>query len=392
MTKINDKEIENRLLVSKLLIRKRFKWLSVLVSKTRFLICDECDTAYTDGKNVYFSSEFVSKITQEELNFLALHEVLHIFLLHVKRTNFMGFQFEHEIHNEACDYVINLMIKQMKSEDFVLIKNCLIDEKYEEMSTEEVYYELAKKPRLKKRNSKIKVFATPHDKWGKLTSRELSSIKSSIAEGIMKAGEGFGKGVGYLRDLLKELQLSSRRDWKELLRNFFFTTKSTKIGSEIKYEDRLLGNDIYFLEDILEDAPENLLIACDISGSINNEVLKKFLSEILSCVKEFDLHQNDNSKILFFHSFIEGVFDLNQLNSGDDIETLLDYVSSLKSGGTDFNLAYEYFEEKGEFNGLIMLTDCEGEFPQFFNEPNLIITDNTRAKNVPDYADIAYIA
>ena len=46
---------------------------------------DEPYTAYTDGKNKRYSSQFLATLTLEEVTALVLHENLHVVLMHLVR-------------------------------------------------------------------------------------------------------------------------------------------------------------------------------------------------------------------------------------------------------------------------------------------------------------------
>ena len=44
-----------------------------------------CSTAMTDGKNIFFDIDFLSRLTQEEREFVLGHEIWHVIMLHFLR-------------------------------------------------------------------------------------------------------------------------------------------------------------------------------------------------------------------------------------------------------------------------------------------------------------------
>jgi len=76
---------ENRLSVaySKLSLREPF--IAAVMTRIRREISDEVPTAATDGTRVIYNPDFMDKCSDEELFGLALHESLHIILMHMWR-------------------------------------------------------------------------------------------------------------------------------------------------------------------------------------------------------------------------------------------------------------------------------------------------------------------
>lgn len=71
------------------------------------------------GMNFYYSSEFLNKLSQKEVNFVTLHEDFHLLWDHPKRT--ITGNFDHKLSNIAQDMIINHIIWQDISKDFVEI-------------------------------------------------------------------------------------------------------------------------------------------------------------------------------------------------------------------------------------------------------------------------------
>ena len=64
---------------------------------------ENCSTAATDGKKIIFGPVFLEEISDRELDFVMMHEVLHVVLQHFLRQG----KRDGERFNIACDIVVN---------------------------------------------------------------------------------------------------------------------------------------------------------------------------------------------------------------------------------------------------------------------------------------------
>jgi len=67
-----------------------------------------CSTAMTDGSTVYFDIDFLSRLTQDEREFVLGHEFWHVVMLHFLR----GEGKEHELFNIATDMEVNQLLEK----------------------------------------------------------------------------------------------------------------------------------------------------------------------------------------------------------------------------------------------------------------------------------------
>lgn len=71
------------------------------------------------GMNFYYSSEFLDRLTQKEINFIILHEDFHLLFDHPRRT--VTGNYNHKLSNIVQDMIINHIIWEDISHDFVEI-------------------------------------------------------------------------------------------------------------------------------------------------------------------------------------------------------------------------------------------------------------------------------
>ena len=101
----NEKQREYvmRLLQSRTRILLKNPFYGLLLMHVTYGLDESAPTAYTDGERIAFSPTFLEELTDKELDFVMMHEILHIVLRHCKRGN----HFEPERYNIAADIVVN---------------------------------------------------------------------------------------------------------------------------------------------------------------------------------------------------------------------------------------------------------------------------------------------
>jgi len=100
---------------------------------------NSCPIAATDGEKFFFNPIRTKDLTLKQWNFLICHECFHVAHMHPFRR-----EARHPVvWNIAADYVANELIQ--RENDFELLPNILIDDKYFGMSPEQIYTLLMKK-------------------------------------------------------------------------------------------------------------------------------------------------------------------------------------------------------------------------------------------------------
>jgi hypothetical protein len=96
-----------RLLLSRMRILANNGFYGLLLMHLKFALDEECETAYTDGERIAFNPTFMDELSDSELDFVLMHEILHVVLRHCAREG----NRDHETFNIACDIVVNSNIK-----------------------------------------------------------------------------------------------------------------------------------------------------------------------------------------------------------------------------------------------------------------------------------------
>ena len=114
---------------------------TMLVGDEKFI--EGNGTAYTDGFNVTYYTEFVEALMQKQVAYLVAHENFHKFLKHMF-TGMGLWRKDPQLANIAADYIANGWIYQLDPEEKVCqkIEGALFDKKYLGKSMLEVFREL----------------------------------------------------------------------------------------------------------------------------------------------------------------------------------------------------------------------------------------------------------
>ncbi len=96
--------IVKRLQNARLSLLQKHPFYALLLMYMKFSIDLTCETAYTDGNRIAFNPEFMQNLSDSELEFVLMHEVLHTALGHPFRHQQDYDQVAFDI---ACDIVVN---------------------------------------------------------------------------------------------------------------------------------------------------------------------------------------------------------------------------------------------------------------------------------------------
>ena len=97
------REYSRRLLLSRMRILCNHGFFGLLLMHMRFSVDEKVETACTDGEFITFGTDFLSMLSDSELDFVMMHEIMHVALRHCLR----GQDLDPQIFNIACDIVVN---------------------------------------------------------------------------------------------------------------------------------------------------------------------------------------------------------------------------------------------------------------------------------------------
>lgn len=370
------------------------------------------DTMATDGKSIVYNGDFVANQEQSETVFVLLHEIMHNVNFHFARR----INRDPHIWNCAADYAINIQLEDMAKEiggGYIKApKGILLDSQYRGMAAEQIYEILVKDP------SKL----PPPPQGGK-------GGKGGVPEGdIRKPGSLDGKGEvilegnpklqdtkdegGALEEAWKDIRIDAasksrgtgsasldrwlrkatkpKVNWRAELKRFV-----AQVFDELDYayfNKRFLSKDMYLPGVKTGDVStfENVVIAIDTSGSIDDNTLAKFGNEMMSLFKIYSIHK---CYVIWCDSQIpkDGV----QLFDIADKTFKLDKLKPKGGGGTSFRPPFKWIEDnllkKNKQPAFVVyFTDAYGDAPspneyrirQYGKRVLWVITDNDEVSHL----------
>jgi predicted metal-dependent peptidase len=362
-----DREVREKLITARVGLLLRASFFGNLATRLKLVNADEwCPTAATDGRHFYYNSRFIDMLRPKEIEFLFGHEVLHCVYDHFGRRG----DRDPQLFNVANDFAVNGDLKKHRVGEFITSVPCLYDAKYEGMSSEEIYdilYENAEKINL---SDLIDKLLDDHldgegdgegdedgdDKNGKgrgrpkISAEERQKIKDEIKEAVLAAAaasDGAGNLPAGVKRLIQDMT-APKMNWRELLRMQLEST----IKSDFTWmrASRRGWHMDAVMPGMKNDELIDIAIAIDASGSIDERMLKDFLSEVQGIMDQFAAYR------IHILTFDTRVYNPETYNS-DNLDTICDYEVK-GGGGTDFDCIFEYLkEEQIEPKRLVVFTD-----------------------------------
>ena len=327
---------------------------------------DKCPSAKTNGVDVTYGRGFVDSLTDKALAFLILHENMHKAYRHLVVWKNLHKK-NHQLANAACDFVINLQIRDYDPDgrDTEMPVDAdgnvmgLIDEKYRGMDTAQVFRMLedehgngGKGKGKGKGGNEAGQGLDDHDWEGaeEATPEEqeavANEIERALRQGSILAGKMGGKVSRELQDLL-----TPKVDWREALRDFVKTSTQGKDQTTWRrLHKRYIGCDI-IMPSSYDEKVGSILIGIDTSGSIGVEELAGFLGEVKSICDEVSPEKID---LLYWDTHVAS----HEVYQGSELSNLTETTKPAGGGGTSPECVPHYMKKEAlDPECVIMLTD-----------------------------------
>jgi predicted metal-dependent peptidase len=235
-------------------------------------------TACTDGVHILINPPFFLGLSAQEQVALLKHEVMHVAFEHCFRRG----NRHPVIWNIACDFVVNLMIKE---EGGSLPPNGLYDKAYKGLIEEEVYEKLPKIVISGADTFIVDLLENGDGTAGTPGERETlrARVRALVVQAAQAARMTQGSLPGGIGRYLDKI-LQPEQDWHALLAEYL--TAQEKSDYDWMRPNRRNSVLKVFLPGIRQiGALEHVAIVIDTSGSIAEEELARFTGEILGIVE-----------------------------------------------------------------------------------------------------------
>lgn len=303
---------------------------------------DEIKTAATDGVHLIYSPKYVDKLSPMELRGLIAHEVMHCALNHTTRRQ----ERDHKKWNVACDYAINNHLIEC---GFVLPTGGLVDAKYNNLSAEAIYNRLEDDGKSGKQCTWGIVLDAPS---GGIEAQSDAGLEAEWQIAVTEAAQvakARGKLPGNIELFISDI-IAPKVDWRTVLWPFI-TNLSTTDYSWRKPNRAYISEDEY-LPSMYEECCGKIAVCIDTSGSITDEELQQFISEV-----DAILASSQPEEVVLVQCDTD-IRDVTVLPQGSRIK---DQDLSFKGrGGTAFAPAFKrLYDEHMDLEAIIYLTDLE---------------------------------
>ena len=389
-------------------------------------------TVATDGKTIYANAQYMASLPEDEQVFTLAHEVCHIALKHIQRSKDKDMR----LWNIATDAVIN---QHLKKDGLPLSKGVVDIADALEYDAEGLYAKLleAKQRQEKQKEQQQKqgqsqqngqgqqsqgqqgqeqVGHDDHSMWQEATKKEEQEQEQAKAKGKGKNSEnesqeneesqfvsekkafevneeqkikraeevirkinGIRRGIGgetqevYFDDIGRAKK--GVANWKRLL------VRTLEIEDEAwghKFSDRASGY-VARIEDVEYDEKAETEIILDTSGSVSVDLLKNFLRQVKTVLKNSTIKVGTFSDS--FHGFVE-------IKRESDIDSLRIRVG----GGTNFDAVSKAFTKRKDVNKICFTDGCDGGDAEIREKRKDIVWisfENSEFK--PDYGKVIFV-
>lgn len=369
-----------------------------------------CKTTATDARNFYFNPEYIGRLTLEQTQFVLAHEAMHCALSHFNRRNHR----QKHRWDVACDYAVNMILdeERMRGPD-----NALMNAAYRGLTAEEIYPVLHEDP--PEETQDMHLFDNePSEGGGEGEQQEQNDAEQGQGQGEksqpsqgdsgggkpdqqqdqqgqgdrqLQSGEPQPSGetesppppptdpnqldeqwksrlaaaaqaarqAGKLSQSMMRLVdnlLAPQLPWRALLARFMMNAARDDYSFQ-RTSRRSAGNPGDAMMPRLYSQSVNVIVVLDTSGSVTQDELREFLSEIdalkAQVRAEITLHACDDKLAAggpWRYAMWEAMSLPDEISGG---------------GGTDFQPVFEWVtREHLSPDLLVYFTDAEGQFPE----------------------------
>ncbi len=360
-------------------------------------------TAATDGKTIYVNADFMSKLSDKERVFVFAHEVCHIALNHILRSK----DKDSKLWNIATDAVIN---QYLKKDGLPMIDGGVDIEGALKYDAEELYEELVQRKHDKQKQSQSQsqqqqtqqgeqdqsqsqqqqdnqAGHDSHSMWEDAVKEEMQEEqkqqnqdkqqnqnektkgeieqqphktserecfdkndqeKTKLAEEVWKEKSDQSRGIDGQRKEIYVRKIGTEGkpvvNWKKLLVRC--SEKEDERWGH-KYSDSSNGYAAR-IEDVEIDEMAECEIILDTSGSVSMDLLKTFLRQVKTILKNYS-----TIRVGTFSNKFNGWFEIKRKSDIDNIKITI-------GGGTNFNEASKAFTRRKDVNKICFTDGCDG--------------------------------
>ncbi len=364
--------VETKLTAARAALIMEKPFLGALVLRLPLVEADPkwCHSTATDARGFYYNRAYIEKLSFEQTKFILAHEALHCALSHFARRDHRN----KRRWDVACDYAVNPLLV---ADGLTPPLGALMSQRFRGMAAEEIYPMLKEAPEEQTldqhlyddvvesagrndRDQKASPSGTNDDPSSPgapapapLSAPEREELHLQWRQRLAGAAQTAmqaGKLSAHMARLVDDL-LQPTLPWRALLARYL--TATARDDYDFSHPSRREGPAIL---PGLRSTQVNLVVALDTSGSISDEEIREFISEI-------DAIKGQIGACVQLHACDEELSEDGPWTA-EAWEPLSLPERFDGGGGTRFAPVFEWVEQQGQQpNVLVYFTDAEGEFP-----------------------------
>lgn len=381
---------------------------------------EEIERMGTDGKYVYYHLPYICNQYRKNralLNRTFLHMILHCLFLHPFRK--LG-QKKRGDYSLACDIAVESIIdglpyECLKKEGVEQRKQIYekLKQKIPVLTAEAIYKHLLEISRTKKDlDTLLKMFTMDdHSFWRNeeenknnpqyiQNERDWKEKSQKIQTDLETFSSGGGQGSEGVCEAL-EVENQEKTIYRDFLKKFVVTQEEIQLDIDaFDYAFYTLGIDLYGNMPLIEPLEtkevqkiQDFVIAIDTSLSCSKELVKKFLQETYSILKDEETFFRKMNLCLI--QCDEKIQKSDFIHNEHELEQYMEHLEIKGMGGTDFRPVFTHVNELIEqkklthLKGMLYFTDGYGIYPKQcpkYQTAFVFLDDNYEKKKVPAWA------
>jgi len=356
---------DQRILDSKSAILLSHKWLCYLLmplelknDKEAPHINNKYNTLCTSGLGIYYNEKFVDTLSESDLDFIMVHEVMHIGLLHCTNRFHYLLQDEgdREILDKATDYIVNDILVEAKLK---IPEGGLYDIKYRGKTVDEVFWDIKnnaiKIPRPKMLGHLGEIKGTPEQ-----IQEIITQIKQNLASSLTLAKMEGKLSENTINGLLNIL--APKISWTTLLEEYMCSLFT--MGDDPSWKRlsrRGIAQGIY-LPSKKSSGLNKIIFCSDTSGSMDDQEIGISVSATFQALESIAWKE-------CFWLWVD-----TETKKKIEIQDVNDLPKDIIGrGGTCFDATFKELESERP-DVVIFFTDLEVTFPKEPSYPVVWIT------------------
>jgi predicted metal-dependent peptidase len=363
---MDSKTAQERITKARIQVQMKSPFFSYMSLYLKLHEQEGIETMGVDYKgNLYYSKEFVEKLSDVELQSVLCHEILHLVLLHLTRQGTR----DKNLFNVATDLCINYMIRANKftlpsgclmanedgvwehKEDGITIKIEGIDKK----PAEEIYEELLRQIPPEKRGSMGNGEGENNGRFDNhiygegLSEKEKKEVEKGWNDKTHEAltmAKMRGNVPAGMERVVGELH-KEKINWRALLNNYI-TEQIPYNNCWSKPHKRSISVGSYVPHQLKERI--EIAVCIDLSGSIGKEEYTDFLSEIIGIARAYQ----ERVSIKFYSHDTDGYY--GGLVENGNIEKIKN-IKLKGCGGTSHKSVMDLMNKDKDVKAVVFFTD-----------------------------------